>query len=205
MQDSENKSQSRSSQRWILPTLAVLFLGPLLAAWLFYFAESGWRPGGQVNHGRLLESALALPAINPANDRADSPMIFRDTWTLAVVGNGPCDERCTAVIDKSRRVRLALRQKAPRVRRALVYRSSQTGKSSADVGQDTGLDFISVGEAQGQLALETFRLAGGDSTPPWAVFVVDPLGNIIMVFGPDFEMRGMLADLKRLLKLSRIG
>jgi len=205
MADDERLEAPRKRQRWILPVLAVLFIGPLAAAWLMYFSDSGWRPGGQVNHGRLLAPVLNVPAISPAAEQQDAAPVFRDAWTLAVVGDDRCDVQCMEVVDKTRRVRLALREKAARVRRVLLYMPSQSQEPELVAEQDAGLTLISVQAAHGRESLNAFTSAGSAAAPAWAVYVVDPLGNVIMVFEPDFEMRGMLADLKRLLRLSRIG
>jgi len=37
------------------------------------------------------------------------------------------------------------------------------------------------------------------------VLLVDPLGNLMMRFGPEVEPKGILEDLEKLLKLSRVG
>jgi hypothetical protein len=37
------------------------------------------------------------------------------------------------------------------------------------------------------------------------VYLVDPLGNLMMYYLPDANPRGMIKDLHRLLKYSRIG
>jgi hypothetical protein len=36
-------------------------------------------------------------------------------------------------------------------------------------------------------------------------FLMDPLGNLVMYFDPEIDPRDMVADIKHLLKLSRIG
>ena len=36
-------------------------------------------------------------------------------------------------------------------------------------------------------------------------YLVDPLGNLVMYFHPEIDPRNMVDDIKRLLKLSRIG
>ena len=36
-------------------------------------------------------------------------------------------------------------------------------------------------------------------------FLIDPLGNLVMYFRPDMDPSEMVDDIKRLLKLSRIG
>jgi hypothetical protein len=35
--------------------------------------------------------------------------------------------------------------------------------------------------------------------------LIDPLGNLVMYFQPDLDPSQMVDDIKRLLKLSRIG
>ncbi len=196
-------------KRWILPALAVLFFGPLFAAWLFYYAGSDWRPGDQVNHGRLLSPVTAIATRAQDVDAADAGTQstgpdFRGAWSLVTVGAGSCDAQCLHVIDKTRRVRLALREKAPRVRRVLLYAPEESVATTL-AEQAAGLALITVVNEPGRTLLAEFRAAGGVQTAPWSVFLVDPLGNVFMVFEPEFEMRGMLADLKRLLRLSRIG
>lgn len=38
-----------------------------------------------------------------------------------------------------------------------------------------------------------------------AIWIVDPLGNLVMRYSVDAELKGLLEDLKKLLKVSRIG
>ncbi|NNF51732.1 MAG: hypothetical protein HKN59_04765, partial [Gammaproteobacteria bacterium] len=155
--DSSN-TPNKPRQRWILPLLAVLFIGPLVAAWLLYFSASGWRPGGQVNHGLLIQTATAVPAVPQAEDGRAEPPVFRDTWTMVVAGAERCQEQCMAMLDKTRRVRLALREKAPRVRRVLLYSPSPAGVPEAFADEDTGLTLLSVVDSTGRTALDVFDM-----------------------------------------------
>ena len=41
--------------------------------------------------------------------------------------------------------------------------------------------------------------------PAGGYFLIDPLGNLVMYFPPDLNPSDMVDDVKRLLKLSRIG
>lgn len=36
-------------------------------------------------------------------------------------------------------------------------------------------------------------------------YLIDPLGNLVMYFRPDIDPSDMISDIKRLLRLSRIG
>ena len=37
------------------------------------------------------------------------------------------------------------------------------------------------------------------------IYLIDPLGNLMMSYAPDSNPKGMLQDLKRLLGLSQVG
>jgi hypothetical protein len=37
------------------------------------------------------------------------------------------------------------------------------------------------------------------------IYIVDPLGNLMMSYARDAEPKGLLTDMKKLLKLSHIG
>jgi hypothetical protein len=37
------------------------------------------------------------------------------------------------------------------------------------------------------------------------IYVIDPLGNLMMFYAADTKPKGMLEDMKRLLRLSSIG
>lgn len=198
----EETGQAFVRQRWVIPVLAVLFIGPLLAAWIFYFVGDGWRPGGQVNHGALVDPGVSLPALESLPDSQLGTPLFRATWTLVVASDAPCLAVCLDALDKTRRVRLALREKAPRVRRALLYQPLPVD-SSGLAEQSPGVALIPLMDEPGRTLQSTFSAAAAADSG--SVYVVDPLGNVVMVFAPDFEMRGMLEDLKRLLRLSRIG
>lgn len=202
---SEQQSGSGARQRWILPALALLFFGPLVAAWVFYLAGDDWRPGAAVNHGRLvtppvlLESTLLPPALEQS-----SASVFRQTWSLVVVGDGVCEAGCVAAVDKARRVRLALREKSTRVQRVLLH-AGALPDTRIFTAHAEGLVTVDVTTDAGKELLVRFNAADPASNASWQTYIVDPLGNVLMVFAPDYEMQGMLADLKRLLKLSRIG
>jgi hypothetical protein len=48
------------------------------------------------------------------------------------------------------------------------------------------------------------------SIPPGAatgemLFIIDPLGNLMMRHGPGADLKGVVKDMERLLKASRIG
>jgi hypothetical protein len=47
--------------------------------------------------------------------------------------------------------------------------------------------------------------AGGSGVTAEVIYLIDPLGNLMMSYAPDAKPKGMLEDMKRLLRLSHIG
>jgi hypothetical protein len=77
---------------------------------------------------------------------------------------------------------------------------------------DAPLDTLYIqAEHEGLVALAETPLADflvnriPPDVPPNGYFLVDPLGNLVLYFPPGINPRDMVSDIKRLLRLSRIG
>jgi hypothetical protein len=71
-------------------------------------------------------------------------------------------------------------------------------------------DLIAVRMSQAAASLLAFlprgagNGSGGDANAQ-RIYLIDPLGNLMMSYAPDAKPKGMLEDMKRLLRLSQIG
>ena len=65
---------------------------------------------------------------------------------------------------------------------------------------------INIDAIDSDVLLDKFRLKN-DSNPLKAerIYISDPLGNLMMSYPPDINPKGILKDLKKLLRASRIG
>ena len=52
---------------------------------------------------------------------------------------------------------------------------------------------------------EILEHAGHSPAAPDRVYLIDPLGNLMMFYAVDARPKGMLEDLKKLLRLSHVG
>jgi hypothetical protein len=60
--------------------------------------------------------------------------------------------------------------------------------------------------ALGEASLAAFLVSRiPPEMPANGYFLVDPLGNLVLYFPPGIRPRDMVSDVKRLLRLSRIG
>ncbi len=188
-----------------LALLAGLFLVPLALAFFTYYGSS-WRPSRAVNHGVLIStvralSAVSLPQVLPAPAAAaKTPALFRDQWSLVYVGSGACEADCRQGLFVMRAARLALNNDMTRVAQVFLV----TGDCCAREFLAREHPGLRVLDAQGAAAEPLLRAFGAEDRAH-ALFVVDPLGNLMMRYDARQNSRGLLEDLQKLLRLSHIG
>ncbi|MGH8253171.1 MAG: hypothetical protein ACRES2_03965 [Steroidobacteraceae bacterium] len=183
----------RRSRRPILLVL-LLFAAPLAAAfWLYY--GSSWRPALHTNHGLLITPPVTLP------EQAGGAAVFRGKWTLLVIGHGEsgCDAPCRDTLIYARQTWLSLAQLTPRVQRVLL-----AGSGCCDTAylqrEHSGLITLNAADAA---VAPLLPLLPEPTTG--TIFIVDPLGNLMMRYDVRQDPKGLREDLKKLLELSHIG
>ena len=185
----------KSSGRLQFLLIALVFLGPLAVATWMYFG-GGLAPEGRSNHGELLE-----PIINIGEALPDSPVVplYENAWLLVYADANACEKSCRERLYTQRQTRLMLGKEMDRLTRVFLH-----GDTPPDTvflaAEHAGL--IAIADANAHDLLNNKKpatlLAGG-------FYLIDPLGNLVMYFEPDIDPYGMVDDIKRLLKLSRIG
>lgn len=198
----------RRGRRQLL-ALAALFFVPLAVAFWLYYGPGHWRPSGATNKGDLIDPARPLPAVSlPAADGTPTSTDFlRGKWTILYVGDGACDARCREALYLTRQTRIALNKDMDRVQRVFLA----TGHCCATAflaSEHPDLLVVRLdGEGpEGAKLLSAFPAVDG-ITPAAAglIYVIDPLGNLMMSYSPAAPDTALLTDLRKLLKLSHIG
>ncbi len=191
--------QPRKTGRLQLLLLAAVFLGPVLLAWLLYDPGGSTQPGGSTAHGQLIAPVKLVPDANlqMAREEQDSP--YPGRWTFVHVGNGACNKTCMKSLYETRQVRKSLGKEDKRIQR-MFFLTDDTPLDTAIVEQHPGLVVFALDHSlTGEFIAAIKPYSSQD------VFLVDPLGNLIMRFTSDTDMKGMHKDLKKLLKISHIG
>ena len=200
---SESVQQLRTRNLQTLTVLAGLFLVPLVLAFFLYYG-TGWRPAAHLNHGTLITPPRPLPESSlvrllPENATA-APPLFPGKWSLVYVGDGACDADCHAALYVMRQTRLSLNTDMGRVARVFLVTGGCCDRAFL-AAEHQGLDVRDAAAGQAQTLLAAFPPDGRAHT----LFVVDPLGNLMMSYDAREDPHGLLEDLKKLLRLSQIG
>ncbi len=187
---------NRQKARLQFVLIAFVFIGPLaVATWLYYFG-SDLAPSERSNHGVLLE-----PIVNLDSELSDSTVLelHDNHWLLLYANSGACDEPCQLSLYTQRQSRLMLGKEMDRLVRVFLH---------GDTAPDTVFlatehpGMVAIEDAGLQSLLQNKRPA---DLPDGGFYLIDPLGNLVMYFRPDLDPSDMVSDIKRLLRLSRIG
>jgi len=192
-------SELRSGQVKLL-LVAALFFAPVIGAITLFFFLPQYIPAGRVNYGTLVSPARPLPALGLTDVQGEAaPAALQGKWTLLYLGSERCDEACAARLVLARQVRLALNEKRGRVQRAYLAPSVAAAAAARDALAAQHPDLVLVaGDAA--VAARFFQ-----PTDPHALYLIDPLGNWLMVYTGEVEHKGLHRDLKKLLRISQVG
>lgn len=191
-------SGDTTSRRGRLQLLAIaaVFFGPLaIAAWL-YFQGEAYQPEGRANHGTLIEPIVN---VNEALPGPGAGEFAREHWLLLYAETGPCNDECRRGLYTSRQLRLMLGREMDRVERVLLHGEMPPDKVFL-AEEHEGL--ISLRDPALSALLARSLPAG---VGPGGFYLIDPLGNLVMYFELGLDPADIVSDIKRLLRLSRIG
>jgi cytochrome oxidase Cu insertion factor (SCO1/SenC/PrrC family) len=201
---SSNSSVPGRRQLWLL---IAMFFVPLAIAFVLYYGFAEWRPAGRTNKGDLIHPARPLPdsTLLTPDDQQLEQGLFKGKWSLVYIGSGGCDTRCREALTLMRQTRLALNDDAERVKRIFLATADCCNREYLE-REHQGLITARADEEGDTPLLDVFPLY--DSVPvanAGRIYIVDPLGNLMMSYPPNAPQKALLEDMRKLLKLSHIG
>jgi hypothetical protein len=194
----------RLSPRTALVLIAALFLLPLLLAWFMYSGAISYEPAATRNLGQLVDPPLPLDWRNAVvvgtPDAGDSGPFQGpgEHWTVLFPVPEPCAEPCRREAVALRQVHRALGRNQNRVRIVLLLSGQEPSTISGLL--ETYPEFQLIEDPSGRLETVLQKTGGA----PGAVYLVDPLGNIMMSYEAGSDPNHIKQDLKRLLTWSKL-
>ncbi len=182
---------SPRSGKKVLLIMLLIFALPVIAAKLIL--SMNWYQSGVTNHGVLIDSQLHYQDLRLANPA-------RHTWQMAFLLPQDCGEICQQQLHLLKQSHIALGKDQPRVMPVVIAANEE----DLTALQDSGFVLLAAPELWEQPEMKSF--AGQDFV------LIDPLGQWVMRYPTvtsqdelSDELKGLLADLRKLLKLSRVG
>ena len=153
--------------------------------------------------------ALAAPLSPTSAAPASEPAAFslHGKWSLVYLLDGDCARRCEENLYKMRQIRLATNKYAHRAQRVLIHTAAPAGllddRQRRDYRGQLGLSYDLLDRPAYR---RLFQLRPQER--PFSLhrlYLLDPQGNLMMMYAPETDPRGIIKDMTRLLKYSRSG
>ena len=185
-----SEGSQKKSRRSMLMVLGAFIL-PIVLAKLAL--NQNWLDYGVTNKGTLVENELTLQKLGLEQTS------LQETWLVIYSLPAHCDTHCEKTLLSVNNSYIALGRERPRVKRVALSPNPLSEQQTQRLTENSWT------------IISTPNLVKNILPEP-QVLVVDPLGNVILSHKPpandeDQAMFGkeILADMKKLLKYSRIG
>ena len=192
---SERRQSGSAKIQLIL--MILVFAAPVVMSYIWYFFV---HPVGGKNYGTLLD-VHPLPEVHLKDEggKETSLAALKGKWILIAQDTADCKQACEAKLYALRQVRAALGHDDDRVERVLLIEGEENVRGEI-TQQYVGTHWLHMNDKQ-----LTESLTSEKGEPKDHIWVVDPLGNVVMRYPANPELKGILKDMERLLKASQIG
>lgn len=190
-----NENLKKTNRRKFLFLLTLMCL-PVVVSYGLYFFE--YRPES-TNYGDLMP---IVKVTGKGTNLTDNTILrmkdLHGKWVLVTVDSAErCDEFCKQKLYFMRQVRLVQGKEKHRIER--LWLINDNGKPSDELMTEyDGTYFVSAKESEMLGFIDTHE------TQTRHIYLIDPIGNIMMRFPENVDATKMGRDLKRLLHVSQI-
>ena len=193
--------QQTTRNPYTLWFVIIIFAAPVAGAYLLYFF-------GDIksfsNNGDLLQPVVDFNQLQLV-DRQGEPFT-RDAldhkWHMMLFTGAECDNACSKAMINMRQINKAVGKHAYRLRHMVVHLQTASPTFETVLQNEFPAIVRSLGQAE---SVRAALAASGKPIDGNYIFLVDPLGNIMMSFPPDLNPKLIIKDLQKLFKVSQIG
>lgn len=185
--------------RWKMILILLVCASPVVASYLAYYVI---KPEGRRNFGELMDPQRPLPAIatRTLDGKVGQLTALKNQWLLLSVAGGACDVRCEQNLYFQRQLRESLGREKERLDRVWLVNDETPVREALlpALAAATVLRVPPTDVAQWLEAAPGKRLQDH-------LYLVDPLGNLMMRFPADMDAAAAAKakrDLDRLLRAS---
>lgn len=195
----EQQAERSNTTLWIL---IAVFTVPMIVAYAYYFFVDEYSLG---NHGELIEPVVQVEDLSLTDEQGQA--LARDElvhkWKMLYVADADCDVSCQHTLYNIRQINTALGKNADRFQHMIIHLQPMSPTFEKLVA-DEYPDALHSHATRDNLSRSLPGFGAADPASH-TIYIMDPLGNIMMRFDQGISPKLILNDLNRLLKISRIG
>lgn len=198
-----DRAAPRKRGRWTLWLVVAVCAAPVIASYVTFYVI---KPEKRNNYGTLIDQrAHPVPAMatTTLDGRPQALEQFKGKWVMLMTGPGACPDACRKQLFAMRQLRLMQGKEADRIERVWLI----TDKEPLDtlvIREYDGTHMLRADAA----TVAAWLPADAGTTPDDHIYMIDPLGHLMMRFPKDPQLqqvRKVYKDIYKLLKASSIG
>lgn len=190
----------QASGRWKLFAILAICAAPVVASYLAYYVI---KPQARTNYGTLLDPrSYPMPALDAStlDGKPGGLEAYRGKWIMLQVNDADCPQACQDKLFQMRQLRLTQGRDQDRIERVWLVTDRQP-VTTLLLREYDGTRLLRVKPQ----ALQAWLPGTAGTTSADHIYLIDPLGNLMMRFPKNGDPNKIKKDLTRLLKASSIG
>jgi hypothetical protein len=186
--------------RWKLLAVLAVCAAPMIFSYLTYYVI---KPTGRTNYGTLLDPReFPIPALGTSalDGKPAGLEAYKGKWIMLQAAPGECPQACKDQLVAMRQLRLMQGKEMERIERVWLV----TDAAPLDIMLMKVVDGTRFLRADAA-AVAKWLPAEAGTTVADHIYLIDPLGNLMMRFPKNAEPAKVKKDIGKLLKASAIG
>lgn len=197
MEKSENR---KAAGRWKLLAVLAVCASPMIASYFTYYVI---QPGAKNNYGALIDPRqhpMPTLQLQDQDGKVVELSSLKGKWLMLQIDDASCEESCQRKLLEMRQLRLAQGKGMDRIERVWLITDALPIAEQLKPGI-AGTHLLRSDKSK----LEKWLPTESDTTLQDHIYIVDPLGNLMMRYPKDADPNKIKKDLIKLLKASAIG
>jgi len=201
--DSIDKTGGKAKQkrgRWMLLLVLLVCASPLVASYFTYYVL---KPEKRSNYGTLIDQrAHPVPAMTTTtlDGRPMALDQFKGKWVMLMSGSGACLDACQKQLFAMRQLRLMQGKEMERIERVWLVTDREPLETLV-IREFDGTHMLRADAA----TVARWLPADPGTSANDHIYLIDPLGHLMMRFPQNPEPRKVYKDIYKLLKASAVG
>lgn len=191
------RAPRRMRALWLLVAVC---LAPVIASYVAFYVV---KPQTRNNYGTLIEPQRPVPALGAVRLEDGKPFelaALRGKWIMLATAPAACDTPCAERLYIARQVRASTGKERERIERVWIVNDAGTPPAKVLEAHE-GLHVLRAPAEP----VRAFLPATNESAADDHLYLIDPLGHLMMRWPKDVDPARLRRDVSRLLRASRVG